>query len=143
MQQLQAATGVTARTLRQWVQLRLLPKPLGRGRAARYDPRHLLRAQVVVALRAKGEPLRRIRSRFTELSEEQLSALLPPKAPPTDATGVPIPPPEPSYPFRKWEVVFLMEGLTLLVNADVGPLPRRIADQIYRHYAMPSMSATR
>jgi DNA-binding transcriptional MerR regulator len=143
MQQLEAATGVTMRTLRQWIRLRLLPKPVGRGRGARYDQRHLVRAQVVLALRTKREPLRQIRQRIAELSEEQLGALVPAKPRATDATGVPIAPPEPSYPSNKWEVVYLMDGLTLMVSGDRGPLPRRVADEIYRHYAMPSMRGVR
>ena len=45
IQQLQAETGVSARNLRYWIRLKLVPKPLGRGRGARYDDRHLVRVR--------------------------------------------------------------------------------------------------
>ena len=42
------------------------------------------------------------------------------------------PPPAPSYP--SWELVTLVDGLVLMVNTTKGPLVRRIADDIHRHY---------
>ncbi len=47
-------------------------------------------------------------------------------------------PHDPSYPFATWEVVQLIDGLTLLVNPQRGPAIRRLADEIYRHYSGPA-----
>ena len=130
-------SGIAARTLRDWIKHKLLPKPLGRGRAARYDDRHLLRARAVQQLRGTGAPLRDIRIRLASLSEQELRALVPPAASPMTSHAAPAPPADPTYPSIQWEVVELMDGMLLLVNPSRGPVLRRIADDIYRHYAMP------
>ena len=64
-----------------------------------------------------------------------MRALVPasPAAPPS-ADGVRTPPPEPSYPAVRWEVVTLMDGLVLLVNPAGGQVLRRVAADIYRYY---------
>jgi DNA-binding transcriptional MerR regulator len=134
---LAAESGIAARTLRDWIKQKVLPKPIGRGRGARYDDGYLLRARVIQHLRSGGVSLRDIRSRLAALSEEQLQALVPPAPRPKTAEGVPVPPPEPTYPSMMWEAVQLMDGMLLLVNPGRGPVLRRIADDIYRHYAIP------
>lgn len=131
-------SGVPARTLRDWIKHKVLPKPIGRGRAARYDDRHLLRARAVQQLRGTGAPLRDIRTRLAALSEQELRALVPPPPRPTTADGVPVPPAEPTYPSVTWEVVQLMDGMVLLLNPARGAVLRRIADDIYRHYGIPA-----
>ncbi|MDB4985722.1 MAG: HTH-type transcriptional regulator cueR [Myxococcaceae bacterium] len=137
MEELEAETGISSRTLRQWIRLRILPAPIGKGRGSRYDQRHLLRARAVRALRAQQVSLPEVRQRLASLSNEQLAALALPSGRTTDELGVPMPPAAPSYPSTTYEVVPLMEGLSLFVSTELGPLPRRIADEIYRHYAIP------
>lgn len=134
---LQAETGVTLRTLRHWIRRKLLPKPIGRGRAARYDSRHLVRAHVIQDLRGKRLGLNAIHRRIASLSEEQLLAMLPPRPRALTPEGVPAPPPPPTYPSVTWEMIALMDGLTLMVNPSKGPALRRIADEIYRYYGAP------
>ena len=63
--------------------------------------------------------------------------MLPPIPRPTTPDGVPLPPAAATYPFTTWELVYLMDGLSLMVNPSLGPLVRRIADDIFRHYAIP------
>ena len=128
---LAAQSGIAARTLRDWIKHKVLPKPLGRGRAARYDDRHLLRARAIQQLRATGAPLRDIRIRLASLSEQELRALVAPPAAPTIPDGVPAPPADPTYPSMMWEVVELMDGMVLLLNPSKGQVLRRIADDIY------------
>lgn len=135
MPELQNLAGVSARTLRHWIRQKLLPKPLGRGRGARYTDGHVLRAKVIGHLRRQGAPLGTIRAQTERLSEEQLIALLPRARPSLTPEGTPEPPPPPSYPSVTWEVVALMDGLVLLVNSTKAPGLRRVADDIYRHYA--------
>jgi DNA-binding transcriptional MerR regulator len=138
MHELQGLAGVQPRTLRYWMKLKVLAKPVGRGRGARYTDGHVLRARVIRQLRTQGLSLRAIRARIDALNEEQLTALLP-KLRPNAVTGegIPSPPPAPSYPFVSWEVVTLIDGLVLLVNTSKGPGLRRVVDDIYRHYAGP------
>lgn len=65
-------------------------------------------------------------------------AMLPrPRGPQLTPEGLPEPPPAPSYPATTWEVVALMEGLVLMINSSKAPGLRRVADDIYRHYAVP------
>jgi DNA-binding transcriptional MerR regulator len=124
------------RTLRDWVHRKVLPRPVGRGRAARYTAQHLLQARATQHLRSSGAGLREIRNRLTALNEQELQALIPPPRPKT-ADGRPASPPEPTYPSMMWEVVQLMDGMVLMLNPDRGPVLRRIADDIYRHYGLP------
>ncbi len=131
----QDAIGVSVRTLRHWIRRKLLPKPLGRGRAARYTESHLTRARVIRHLRTKGQSLETIRARIAPLTEEQLRALLPAAPRVLSPDGIPIPP-APTYPSVSWEIVTLMDGLLLLVNPEKGAVLRRVADEIYRHYGL-------
>jgi len=134
--------GISARTWRHWIRQKLVPRPIGRGRGARYDSRHLMRGRAVKALKAGGTSLRRIRGRIESLSEPELAALVPPLPRPTTPEGLPLPPPPPTYPSVTWEVVELMDGRALMVNPSRGELLRRIADDIFRHYgaARPSLT---
>ena len=90
---------------------------------------------VDLARDVQGRSLRTIRARLGELSEEQLLAMVPPPQRALTAEGIPQPPPAPSYPAVSWELVALADGLVLMVNPAVGPLVRRVADEIYRHYS--------
>jgi DNA-binding transcriptional MerR regulator len=137
MRELSDQSGVTARTLRQWVHEGVLPPPRGRGRAARYETQHALRARAAQALRKAGGSLSAVRRKLASMSDEDLAAFAPKPVRVTDAHGVPAPPPAPSYPSDPWEVVQLMDGIVMMVNPRRGPALRRIADEIYRHYAMP------
>lgn len=59
--ELQGIVSIQARTLRHWIRRKLLPKPLGRGRSARYIEAHLLRAQAVLHFRSQRAGLEVIR----------------------------------------------------------------------------------
>jgi DNA-binding transcriptional MerR regulator len=137
MQELSAQSGVTARTLRHWIHEGVLPQPMGRGRAARYGTHHVLRAQATQALRRAGNSLSAARRKLAAMSPEELGAYAPKPVRVTDAHGVPAAPPAPSYPCDHWEIVQLMDGMVLMVNPRRGPALQRIADAIYRHYAIP------
>ena len=55
------AAGLTRRAIRFYVQQKLLPPPLGRGRGNHYDARHLARLRRVIALQQAGHSLNAIR----------------------------------------------------------------------------------
>lgn len=136
MEQLQSAAGVTARTLRHWIREKLLPKPIGRGRSARYDDRHLVRARAIRHLRSSDLSLNAIYRRISALSEDELAKLAPSPERPQTAEGRAEPPTPPSYPSDNWEIVRLMDGMILMLNPARGEVLRRVADDIYRHYAV-------
>ena len=136
MQELQALTGVRVRTLRHWIRKKLLAKPAGKGRGARYNERHLQRAKVIGLMRSQRKSLREIRSALDRLSDDELPALLPKPKLALTPEGIPVPPPPPSYPAVSWEHVVLVDGLVLMVDASKGQLLRRVADEIYRHYGV-------
>lgn len=140
---LEQQSGVAARTLRHWIRLKVLPKPMGRGRAARYDDRHLVRAIVARQLRTTRASLPSIAKRIASMTDAELQthAQREAHAASIAAGVVPSPPPAPSYPATHWELVTLLDGLVLMVNTTKGPLIRRIADDIYRHYGIPSQSS--
>jgi DNA-binding transcriptional MerR regulator len=47
-------TGVKARTIREYIQLGMVPRPEGNGPAALYDEAHVLRIRTIAAMRARG-----------------------------------------------------------------------------------------
>ena len=55
------AAGVSRRTVRFYVQQRLLPPPLGRGRGRHYDQSHVERLRRIIDLQAAGHSLDSIR----------------------------------------------------------------------------------
>lgn len=135
MRELHDMAGVQARTVRHWIRHKLIPKPLGRGRGARYTEQHVLLARVIQQLRTQRLSLRAIRARIAQLSPEQMQAMLPrPRDTRLTPEGIPAPPPPPSYPASSWELVPLMDGLFLMVNAGKAPGLRRVANEIYRYY---------
>lgn len=69
--------------------------------------------------------------------------MLPPSPRPVTPEGIPVPPSQATCPFTTWELVYLMDGLSLMVNPSFGPLVRRIADDIFKHYAIPAAQGRR
>jgi DNA-binding transcriptional MerR regulator len=132
---LERASGVSARTLREWIRKKVLPPPIGGGRGAHYDDRHVAAARVIRHLRASGEALSAIRTRVAGRSESELHALLPaPVVVSSAAAGVEGKVEASPPPVQNLQLIELMDGLTLLVNADRGWQVRRVAEEIYRQY---------
>jgi len=141
--------GVQSRTLRHWMRVKLLPRPLGRGRSAVYTDAHVARAQLIMQMRAKHMRLLAIRAKLREMGSPagapvtvSTSGAEPPPPPGETAASATVPalppaPPEPNYPAVRGEMIPLMDGLILLVNAEKGPSARRIAAEIYRYYGGP------
>src|SRR5688572_5160641 len=75
------AAGVSRRAIRFYVQQRLLPPPLGRGRGGHYDGSHLERLRRIGELQAAGHSLDAIR-RILETGEVVAPPAVAPRRPP-------------------------------------------------------------
>jgi DNA-binding transcriptional MerR regulator len=135
MDELERKSGVGARTIRNWIGRRLLPRARGAGRAARYDERHLLRVCAIKALRDQDVDLASIRKRISDLDDAGLQALVTSRTRPALPTTPPAPPVEPTFPVAHMEIVELMDGLVLMIDPSKGKVLRRVAADIYQHYS--------
>lgn len=101
--------GVTRRTVRYYVQERLLPEPHGVGRGKHYGPEHLERLLWVKSLQEEGLPLSDIRRRL--------------RRPEPDAPELP------RIPRAPWVRVTLLVGVELHVAGDVRlPSPSKLGE---------------
>jgi DNA-binding transcriptional MerR regulator len=132
--ELLAATGTSARTVRHWIARGLLDAPEMRGVATRYTEEQMLRARAIAALRRQNLKLAAIRKRLANASRDDLEALVAPVGTRPAPTVVPPPPPPPTFPAQSWYRLVLLPGLELHVDANGGPLLQRIAQAIYDHY---------
>lgn len=76
MADLEAETGISARTIRYYITEGLLPAAKGRGVGATYSPTHLLRLKAIAAMRENHTPLAEIRQRLEGIREADLAAML-------------------------------------------------------------------
>jgi DNA-binding transcriptional MerR regulator len=152
--QLASLVGVKPRVIRYWVQRKLLPAPVGFGRASKYTEEHLLRARVIIKLRAQRTTMRAIRSylnghNLAELREFVGPGPVPPiqaavrsttqsaapavgsyAAPPhgdmPSIQGLPLP--------SRWDLFLIGRGLHLLVSLDEVLDIWQLAQQIVSTY---------
>lgn len=89
--ELAAATGVSPRTVRYYVQRGLLPAPPFRGPDTVYGEEHLLRLKAIRALQARFLPLDAIQVELARLGPDALRAL-------AESEPSPVPPPAPAAP---------------------------------------------
>ncbi len=137
MTALVARTGVTARSIRHWIAVGLVPHPTGRNAGARYGETHVLHVNAVRALRESERlTMGELKRRMRRASEKDLRALLP-EAKTTAPKDVPPPPPPPEYPHQTQRAITIAPGLTLVIAADAPLVVHRMAEAIYRHYGAP------
>ena len=105
------AAGVSRRAVRFYVQQRLLPPPLGRGRGRHYDPSHLERLRRIGELQAAGHSLDAIR-RILEGGDNA-----PVPAPAAGENGTARRPPRASLSAQLWTRLRLVEGVELHYDA--------------------------
>lgn len=101
--QLARRSGIPARRIRYYVSERLLPPPIGRGRAAYYTERHLSRLQKIAAMREVNLSLEEIRRRLGTV--DQLPA--------ESETSIPA-----AQSWRRWEII---PGVEMHVREDLDP----------------------
>jgi len=140
MLDLEQRVGVPSRTLRFWIRKRLIGKPLGYGRGARYTEEHLQRATLVQRLRAQRQPLGRIANQIKALTAAEVAAQLGSVDPaPTTASIVLRPDPYSVLAARtkppiEWHMRLLETGVVLMVNAAAPPDVQYRAEQVYLSY---------
>jgi Ca-activated chloride channel family protein len=129
-------SGVSARTVRYYVQRGLLPAPLFRGRDTAYGEEHLLRLQAIRRLQESYLPLDEIQAQLARLSTEELRKLghgpvqaLP--AHPYRAPFVPMVPAPAPLPER-WTRHELAPGLELHVSDSADRRVRALIEEIVR-----------
>lgn len=88
MAQLEAQTGLTARTIRFYITEGLLPPAYGRGPSATYDETHLLRLRAIQELKAKHLQLQEIKAHLADLGDDELATLVAVEAVPAEARGL-------------------------------------------------------
>lgn len=101
--QLARRSGVPARRIRYYVSERLLPPPIGRGRAAYYTERHLSRLQQIAAMREVNLSLDEIRRRLGTADQSPVESEHPVPA---------------AQAWRRWEIV---PGVEMHVREDLDP----------------------
>ena len=129
-------TGFTARTLRYYIELGLIPGPKARGLGARYTREQLARLLAIKHLH-ETEKLRldAIKRRLAKLSLADMEALVPPTSPQAVAADAPIASaPTTTMAYARWDYVELIPGLELRVRSDAGPVLRRLAQEIHAQY---------
>jgi DNA-binding transcriptional MerR regulator len=77
LEELAAASGVNARTIRYYIQLGLLEPPQGQTRAARYSLQHLLRLDGIKRLTEQGFSLERVAEVLAEPARMPAAARAP------------------------------------------------------------------
>lgn len=75
LSELSSRAGVSARTVRYYIQQGLLPPPETRGPGAHYGPEHLHRIRLIKRLQREHLPLAEIRRRLEGLSEDEIRRL--------------------------------------------------------------------
>ncbi|APR85813.1 Transcriptional regulator, MerR family protein [Minicystis rosea] len=130
--------GVSARTIRFYVERGLLPGPRRRGAGSPYTQEHLARLFAIERLR-DGKKLRLdvVKRRLAQLSAAEIAAMLPPSAPAQSAetsTSAPL------VPYQRWDYVELIPGLELRIRSDASPVLRRLAQEIHGRYAAAAIT---
>jgi DNA-binding transcriptional MerR regulator len=125
-------TGLTARTVRYYVERGLIPGPEPRGIATMYPHEQLVRLRALQRLR-KTERLRldAVRHRFATMSFAEIEALgaPPPAPPPPSPAGAAAP-----FAYARWDYIELLPGLELRGRSDAGAVLRRLAQEIRAQY---------
>lgn len=88
LNELADAAGVTARTVRYYVQQGLLPSPATRGPGARYERDHLDRLRLIKRLQRQHYPLAEIRRRLEALDDDGVRRTLQETPEPTHGSAL-------------------------------------------------------
>lgn len=138
LDELAAAAGVSARTVRYYVQRGLLPGPVFRGKDSAYDQGHLVRLRAIKRLQEAFLPLDAIQAELSKRSLEEIEKLADgeplaasPLAPSPIAQAPLAPPPKRGGPdAQQWTKWTLAPGLELTLSHDAAPEVRALAEAL-------------
>ena len=153
MADLEARSGLKARTIRDYIRQGFLLPPRGHGLAAVYDEEQLLRITFIARMRAKREGWDVIGERLGSWSLKKLRAFCDRTDPPAGGEGDAPAPPHPEAGTTtelavpggapadglpggaSFVMAPVLPGLALLLRHDAAPLVKRIAAEILAKYA--------
>jgi DNA-binding transcriptional MerR regulator len=136
---LATAAGVSARTIRYYVQRGLLPSPEFRGKDTSYGEEHLTRLRAIAALQGRHLPLDEIQRVLDALDPDGIAAIAAGQAPPFNEPEAPVPTPAPSPdPASRWTVWQLAPGVELHVSDAASPEHRERAQQAWEQLTTAS-----
>jgi DNA-binding transcriptional MerR regulator len=115
MQELEAQTGFTGRTIRYYITRGLLSPAHGRGPTATYDQSHLLRLKAIQLRRGRNQPLDEIKDELANLTDEDIAAEM----------RIETEPPE-----DRWRRIVLHPDIELHVRERGGERNRRVEDAV-------------
>ena len=131
LDELASEAGVSARTVRYYVQRGLLPAPTFRGKDSSYERVHLVRLRAIKRLHERFLPLDAIQAELDRRTVDEIERIaagkdadLPAIAPVPAAPGFPGPAPE------TWTTYTLAPGLVLNVSGHASPHARALADRL-------------
>lgn len=135
LEELAQQTGVSARTIRYYVQRGLLPAPVFRGRDTVYSHEHLLKLKAIRRLQERFLSLDAIQHQLAHASPEALSSLLAEQDEtnallpllPWPAPGTRAVPPVPGERWQRWQ---LAPGLELHLADSADAVTRRQAEAL-------------
>jgi DNA-binding transcriptional MerR regulator len=129
LEELARQSGVSARTVRYYVQRGLLPAPVFRGRDTSYSSEHLLRLLAIRRLQDRFLPLDAIQAELARLGPDELRKLAegkPAAHPYREPAAVPHVEP-PTEHWRRWELV---PGLEIHLSDRADAMTRALADEL-------------
>jgi DNA-binding transcriptional MerR regulator len=147
LDELARQTGVSARTVRYYVQRGLLPAPVFRGRDTVYSTEHLLRLKAIRRLQERFLPLDAIQQELERCSPDELRTVAagqdevgaPTAGPPVRgplSSPFPLQRPAPAHAggerWRRWE---LAPGLELHLSEWAGAEVHRYAEELLNEFA--------
>lgn len=140
-----SAAGVTLRTIRYYVERRVLPRAAFKSIHTRYDRAFVARLRAIARLREKNLRLDAIVQQLDAASEDDLLRMAGydvPEPPPPLAGPPPPPPPAlpagfvgpyragATYPSERWEHLPICPGVVLLVKGEADAEAWRVAREI-------------
>jgi len=81
---LEEETGIAGRNIRYYISQGLLPAAEGRGPSATYTQSHLLRLQAIALMRDQDLPLKAMKERLADLSDDHIRVMLNVEAAPAE-----------------------------------------------------------
>lgn len=130
LDELAEQAGVSARTVRYYVQRGLLPAPTFRGKDTAYDRGHLVRLRAIRRLQERFLPLDAIQEELDRRTPAELERLADGKDMPAPAPQIPAPAPRVGVTSERFERFVLAPGLELQLSDGASAAVRALAEML-------------